>query len=418
MPLAHELPQPTVKRRRIALWISVVFLSLCLLSIGVFIGVWTGARQYSGVSFSQFVGSLPEELADQDTRSDALNKVWSSIQQRYLRAPQKSSALYYGALKGIVDSLEDPYSVFLDPEMTEAFTTELEGTFDGIGAEIGFKDKQLTVIAPLPDSPAARVGIKAGDAIIAIDGTDTENLALPEAIAMIRGPKGTTVTLHIIRASLEEPFTVTITRDNITLESVRWEMLDNQVAYLQITHFDSRVTASFDNAVREAVIENPRGVILDLRDNPGGYLDAAVQIAGRFLAESGTVIVSERFNTGEEKKYQSDAQGTLSNIPMVVVVNTGSASASEIVAGALQDYGRATIIGETTFGKGTVQDYEQFDDGSSLKLTVAEWFTPKGRSISERGIEPDILVVQREGVDIRVTDDQLDRAEQSIQEKY
>lgn len=397
------------RSRRGSVWtLSALCLGVCIFSLGTLLGLWIGTTRLSEVSFGQFLTHLPDELRAQEDANQALSNVWSSIQDRYFYGPQDGSTMYYGALSGLVGSLGDPYSVFLNPEMTESFTTDLEGSFEGIGAEIGYKDDQLSVIAPLPNSPAARAGLRAGDIILRIDDTDAFSLSLPEAISRIRGPKETTVVMEVLREGSDESIEVSIVRESIVIESVQWEMRDDGFAYLRIIQFDARTVSLFERALRETLAESPRGFILDLRDNPGGYLDSAVDIAEKFLADEGTVVVIEEFSTGETKEYTTDEPGSVIDIPVVVLVNAGSASASEILAGALQDHERAKLVGEKTFGKGTVQDFEQYADGSSLKLTVALWFTPDKRSINDTGIDPDIIVAAPGADD--PTDPQLNRA--------
>ncbi len=406
------------RKSRTRLIVTGMLLCSLIFSAGLLVGLWTSFRNSTpALSFSQLLLHAPQALSGRQVQSDAFEKVWDAIQTRYLRGGQTTSKLYYGALAGLVQSLGDPYSVFLDPAMTEKYNKELDGEFDGIGAEIGIKDDMLTVIAPLANSPAEKGGIKAGDLILKIDSTDTQGLSLSEAITMIRGPKGTKVALQLAREGTKDPFTLTIIRDNITLDSVVWRMLDNDVAYIQITSFDSRVDANFDRAVREMLVKNPKYIILDLRDNPGGYLDAAVHITETFLTEKNQVVVTERFRDKEEKSYTSQSAGTVSTIPLVVLTNKGSASASEIVAGALQDHKRAKVVGEQTFGKGVVQDLEEFNDGSSLKITIAEWLTPLGRSIDQNGITPDVKVTQNDADAAKGIDTQLKEAQDVVRAK-
>ena len=319
--------------------------------------------------------------------------VWSLIKERYVSQPVGDRDLYYGALRGLVGALEDPYSVHLDPELAEKFSLELSGSFEGIGAEIGIKKNQLKVIAPLSGTPAEQAGLKPGDDIIAIDGVDTFGMFIEEAVQLIRGPKGTEVTLLIYREGLTEAFEVKIVRSTIVIESVTWEMREvdgKKVGVIEISHFNENTWPNFSDAVQNVLLEGPDHLILDLRNNPGGFLDTAVQVAGEWVPHD--VIVVERFSDGSTRDYRSDGSARFIDIPTLVLVNGGSASASEIVAGALQDHGKAVIVGETTFGKGSVQDYMEFPDGSALKLTIALWMTPDGRQIDQEGIVPDVPV--------------------------
>ncbi|MBU0598303.1 S41 family peptidase, partial [Patescibacteria group bacterium] len=312
-----------------------------------------------------------------------------------------------GALKGMIRSLGDPYSIFLDPEETENFTQELSGSFEGIGAEIGIKNDQLTVIAALPNTPAYNAGLKAGDKILKINDFDTIDMSLDMAVSLIRGPQETVVVLTILSSNNDEINEISITRNIIDVESVTWEILDDNIAYIELIHFNSDTYSDFKKIANEIILKNPNGIVLDLRSNPGGYLDNAIDVAGEFLEDK--VIVIEDFGDSREE-YKSGNNAKLKDIPMVVLVDAGSASASEIVAGAMQDYDRATIVGEMTFGKGSVQDFEEYIDGSSLKITVAKWLTPNGISIEDEGIIPDVEIINTEEDFNNNQDPQLDKA--------
>lgn len=330
------------------------------------------------------------EPASKDVDFGLYWDIWSRVQQKSLQKPVADSNLFYGSLEGLVASLKDPYSVFLKPQLATRFSQDLAGSFSGIGAEIGIKDDVVTVIAPLPDSPAEKSGVKAGDKIVEINGDDTSGFSIDEAVNRIRGPQGTNVTLSLWRKGIDKPFKVDIIRDTIVIKSVTWKMQDNNIAYLKIAHFNQDTSELFDKALREIILKNPKGLILDLRNDPGGFLDTAVRVASEWIPSG--EIVKEKFSDGREENYTSNGTHRLSDMPTIVLVNQGSASASEIVAGALQDYGKGKLIGQKTFGKGSVQDYEEFSDGSALKLTIAEWLTPKGRHINKVGIAPDEIV--------------------------
>ena len=335
--------------------------------------------------------SSPSALKDVDFQ--AFWDIWKIVKERHVEQAVSDKKLFYGAIAGMVGSLQDPYSVFFDPEFAQKFSKELEGTFDGIGAEIGIKQNEVTVIAPLPGTPASSAGIKAGDRILAIDGIDTTGMLIEEAVTRIRGQKGTQVKLLVFREGFKTPKEFLITRETITVESVTWKMDavgKKKIAHITITHFNETTEARFSEAVRSLLLENPDGLVLDLRNNPGGFLDTAVKVAGEWIVHD--VVVIENFSDNTKKNYNSDGNARLLDVPTIVLVNGGSASASEIVAGALQDYGKAKLVGEKTYGKGSVQDYSEFSDGSALKLTVALWLTPKGRSINKEGIAPDVEV--------------------------
>lgn len=329
------------------------------------------------------------------TRSPEVNfdqywSIWDKIKKNYVDQPVDEVSLFYGSLKGLVDGLNDPYSVYFPPDKAKEFARDLAGEFEGIGAEIGLRDGQLTIIAPLVGSPAEKAGLKVGDKVLAIDGEDTYGLSLDEAISKIRGEKGTEVVLTITRDGIESAEDVKIVRDKINVPTIVWEMKDNNVAYLRVAYFNEGTWDEFDKAVKDIVLQSPVGIILDLRSNPGGYLETSVQVASEWI-DSG-VVVFEKFNDGRENSYPADGKYRFKQVPTVILVDEGTASGSEIVAGALQDYGLATVVGNTTFGKGSVQEFEVLPDGSALKLTTAKWFTPDGRGIDEEGITPDVVI--------------------------
>ncbi len=341
-------------------------------------------------------------------------QVWDKLKSDYVVQPVPESKLFYGAIQGMVASLDDPYSAFFEPTLAEEFSRELAGKFEGIGAEVGIKNGSLIIVAPLPDTPAERGGLLSGDKVLAINGENTLGMPLDIAVSKIRGPRGTVVTLKIMRGSFKEPKDFAITRDEIVVSSVRFKMMGN-IAEITITQFNEETVKKFNRAVKDALANDAEGIILDLRNNPGGYLDAAVQVAGDWA--SNEVIVTERLSDDRETPYRSDGKARLATKPTVVLVNQGSASGSEIVAGALQDHGKATVIGKKTFGKGSVQSYEQFSDGSALKLTVAEWLTPKRRSINRQGVEPDIELDLTDEDYEADRDPQMDKAFEILKEK-
>ncbi|OGH64847.1 MAG: hypothetical protein A3J66_00800 [Candidatus Magasanikbacteria bacterium RIFCSPHIGHO2_02_FULL_47_14] len=328
------------------------------------------------------------------TRSDEVSfdqfwKVWNTIKSNYVGQPVNEVDLFYGAIQGMVKGLNDPYSVYFPPKEAKEFADDLSGEFEGIGAEIGIRDKQLIVIAPLPDSPAEKAGLKSGDKILAIGDEETGDITVEEAVQKIRGPQGTQVMLTISRDGWEKAEERTITRDRINVPTVRWEMKEGDIAYVRISYFNQETVFEFDKAVQEMLLKAPAGLVLDLRSNPGGYLDSAVLIASEWIKDG--VIVRERFNDTEQKEYSTSGRHRLSDIPTVTLVDEGTASGSEILAGALQDNGKV-LVGAQIFGKGSVQNFEVLPDGSALKLTIAKWFTPKDRKIDETGITPDIVL--------------------------
>lgn len=301
----------------------------------------------------------------------------------------------------------------MPPDVAQRAREDLLGSFEGIGAFVQETEEGVTEIArPIDGGPAEAAGLKAGDLIIGVDGESVLGQTLDEVVSRIRGPQGTDVTITIARPGLDEPFDVTITRQRIEIPIVESEMLDNNIAYVRLTSFSSNAEEQLTAAVQELLAQNPAGLILDLRDNPGGYLDQSVAVADLFLPEG--VVLYERSSTYDiDEAYRSDTGDIAESIPMVVLVNVGSASASEIVAGAIQDNGRAILIGEVTFGKGSVQQTHTLSDGSELRVTIARWYTPNDKSISGEGITPDIEVPTPEDLGGE-NDTQLQRAIQYL----
>ena len=341
---------------------------------------------------------------------------WDLLTNRYFDKkaidPQK---MFYGAISGMVASLGDPYTVFLPPQQQKSSKEELGGSFEGVGIELGYnKDKRLTVIAPLDGTPAKLAGIKPLDMIIKIDNKDTTNLSLPDAVNLIRGPKGTKISLAILRDEKSDPKVFTLTRDTIIVKSVvlsfKSTSSGKSIAVINLSRFGERTNDEWNNAVSQILEKNPAGLILDLRNNPGGFLDGAVFIGSEFLP-SGPVVLQENA-LGEKFAFNVNRMGKLFNIPMVVLINKGSASASEIVAGALQDRKRAILIGEKSFGKGTIQEAQDLPNNTGIHITVAKWLTPNGRWVNEiQGLDPDIKVEVNPADSEDVTKDpQMDKA--------
>lgn len=335
--------------------------------------------------------------------------VWKWIQGNFIDKPIDEKKLFYGSLAGMVASLDDPYSAFMEPKQAQEFSEELQGKFQGIGAEIGIRDKKLTVVAPLPETPAELEGLKSGDWIIEIDGTDTTGMMLDDAVNRIRGEKGTQVKLLIMREDFKEPKTFVITRDNIKIVSVRSEVKEGGIGYVQISNFNADTGERFRNAAESMLVQNVKGLVLDLRNDPGGYLSMAVEIASYWVDVESPVVLERSGDTLVEE-YRAIKNQALKGIPTVVLINRGSASASEIVAGALQDYALATLIGQQSFGKGSIQEMHDFSDGSAVKLTIARWFTPKNRQIDKEGIAPDVEVDIKEEDITAGKDPQLEKA--------
>lgn len=375
---------------------------------GFFIGKKSALKPalHDRIFFNKELGK--PDLFDFSLFWEALGK----LEENYVNSDKINyQEMLYGAISGMTDSLGDDYTIFMKPEKTESFLDSVSGkeSFEGVGIEIGIKNKILTVIAPVEGTPAYKSGIRAGDKILKIDDKFTDGMLVEEAVSLIRGKKGTQVTLTINRTNFEKPKDFTLTRDVIQVPVIRWEMKDNGIAYIKIYHFTSNLSAKFEDIVSELLKNNARKIILDVRNNPGGYLEASVDIASWFLPK-GEVVVKEEFKNGEVEEYKSKGYKHLQNLPVVVLVNNGSASASEILAGALHDIKGIKLIGEKTFGKGSIQTMESFRDGSSLKITIAKWLTPSGISIADEGLKPDVEVKLTEEDFDANRDPQLDKA--------
>ncbi len=335
------------------------------------------------------LGALPP-FPVKDVDFNMFWDVWQLAKAQYVDQPVSDQELFYGALEGLVYGLGDHYSNYFNPENARAFNDELDGTFFGIGAQIGLDEEGLiTVIAPLPETPAEKAGIMSGDRILSIDLIDTAGMSVDEAVKRIRGEKGTVVKLMILPKGSKEPKTVDITRDEISVKSVTWQMREDGLAVITITIFNEETSKLFAAGVTDVLKKNPKGLIVDLRNNPGGLLDSAINLSGYWM--DGKTAVMEEVR-GQRSESKARGNNLLAQMPTVVLVNGGSASASEILAGALQDYHFATLVGEKTFGKGSVQEYHDLPDGSAVKITVARWLTPLGRSIDKEGIVPDNIV--------------------------
>jgi len=335
-------------------------------------------------------------------------ETWGIIEDRYALEPLDYEKMVYGATSGMVDSLEDPYTVFLSPSDKEEFNNDMEGKFEGIGAEVGIRDKFLTIIAPLKDSPAEKAGLLAGDKVLKIDETEVIGIDISEAVKLLRGEKGTEVVLLVSRDSLDDLAEIEITRDTIETRTVEWKIIGDNIAYIEVSQFRGNTVGEFDNSINDIIIKEPKGMIIDLRNNPGGYVSTLNSMASRFL-DKGEIIFIEDF--GDEKKEHRATRGKkFTGIPIIILINGGSASASEIFAGALQENGIAKLVGETTFGKGLVQEVEELRDGSAIKVTIAKWLTPSGIDINKSGIDPDIEVELSFDDYINKRDPQLDMA--------
>ncbi len=326
---------------------------------------------------------------------DSIAEVWDVIVNDYVdKDGLDSSTLSEAAIKGMLEALDDPYSTYLDAETYQQWLTSLEGKFEGIGAYVAVEDEQIVIIAPIADSPAARAGIEAGDKILEINGMTTSGMSLAEAVLYIRGPKGTSVRLLILHQSETEPEEIEIVRAEIEVPSVYFEM-KGDIAYINITYFSERTDEELSLVLESITEEAAAGIILDLRSNPGGLLQTVVDVASHFLTEG--IVVDVVDNQGKHTTSAVKSKEITTDLPLVVLVDSYSASGSEVLAGALQDYARATIAGTTTYGKGSVNILHRLKDGSGLYITIARWLTPNGRPIEGEGIDPDYeLELERE----------------------
>lgn len=345
-------------------------------------GVTNGLSTEAGIDFSPFW------------------KAWNVLNEKYVPASTTdqvatSEEKLYGAIQGLAASLEDPYTVFFPPVEAELFESDIRGNFEGVGMEVLAQEGAITVIAPLKDSPAMRAGMLAGDRIIKINDKETSSLTTEDAVQLIRGPKGTAVKLTVFRNGVTEPFEVEIARDTINIPVINTYQAANKTFVIELYSFSATSPNLFRQALREFITSGSDKLILDLRGNPGGYLEAAIDMASWFLPSS-KVIVREDFGGKKpEKTYRSRGYDIFNDeLKFVILIDRGSASASEILAGALAEHGRAVLVGETTFGKGSVQELVDITPNTSLKVTVARWLTPLGNSISEKGVEPQHKVVR------------------------
>ncbi len=353
-------------------WVVGPMIALALLC-GVFIGKGWERTGHAGETF--------EELK---TFSEVLNQV-----QKHYVDETKPKDLIQGAIRGMLSTL-DPHSAYMSPEMYKEMQVETKGEFGGVGIQIGVKDNRLAVIAPIEGTPAYRAGIKAGDYIMKVNDDTTKDLTLMDAVQKMRGPKGSKVSLTIQREGTPDPLVFTLVRDTIKIESVKSKMIEN-LGYVRLTQFQEATGRDLSKAIRQFKEQKVQGAILDVRNNPGGLLTSAVDVSEQFLP-SGKLIVYTKGREGKKDEWFAKSKDQLEDLPIIILVNEGSASASEIVAGALQDWGRAVVVGTTSFGKGSVQTILPLGDGSGLRLTTAKYYTPKGRSIQSTGITPDILV--------------------------
>lgn len=393
----NNLPMPKIPLISLRKTLFSLMVGLGIFSLGYLVGV----KGYKGN-----INNFPRVTISRDVPQDKGEldfslfwKVWDALNVSYYDKEKLIPAnMVYGAIEGMVSAVGDPYTVFLPPDKNKVVQEDLQGSFEGVGIQIGFKGNQLAVIAPLPGSPAEKVGVKAGDFIVGIKDEEkgiergTVGINLADAVGAIRGPAGSKVVLTLLREGGSQPIVVEITREAIDVPSVELSFEgDGKVAHIKLLKFGGETQGEWEDAVTE-IVKKPevKGIVLDLRNNPGGYLQGAVDISGEFLKTGKVVVIEER--AGAKNDYVVEGVGRFLNIPLVVLVNGGSASASEILSGALRDNNRAKIVGETTFGKGTIQEPQQINGGAGLHITIARWLTPDGTWVNEVGLKPDLEV--------------------------
>ena len=393
---------------------------ITLLLVVVFFasGIYLGANNRPAIA--KVLGISNKETAVETTADfGPFWDVWNKINEKYPGAKDISDQdKVYGAIAGLVSSLEDPYTVFFTPEEAKSFEEEISGNFTGIGMEVGMKEGILTVIAPLKDTPAFRAGIQAGDQVLKINDTVTTGMSVEEAVKLIRGEKGTPVTLTIMSEGGKMPKDVKIIRDTIEIPTLDTELRPDGIFVIRLYSFPANSPRLFRNAIKQFADSKSDKLILDLRGNPGGYLNAAIDIASWFLP-SGKVVVTEDYGDAQEPEvFRSKGYDVFTDkLKFVILIDEGSASASEIVAGALQDHGKAKLVGTQSFGKGSVQEVLDVTKDTILKITVAKWLTPNGVSISAKGLTPDYVVPMTEVDKEKKLDPQMDKAVQVLLNK-
>jgi len=397
-----------MSKRNILLGLGVIVAVLILLGSGFSLGLQVGEERGSTLVIDGVSNIENQTSAD----FDLFWQAWKLVERDYLKSDEiTNEKRVYGAVAGLIRSLDDPYSEFFPPLENKKFQEDIEGNFGGIGAQIGVRKGNIAVVTPLKDSPAMRAGLRSDDLILFIDSTPTEGLSLDRAVQTIRGEIGSTVVLTILRDGWERPREFSITRERIITPTLDFELKEGGIAHVELYSFNANAERLLHEALFVPLANGSiRGIVLDLRDNPGGYLEVAADLAGWFL-ERGQVVVREVGRGGKvQAEFRANGNTALADIPLVVLVNGGSASAAEILAGTLRDNRGVTLVGETTFGKGTVQQLEELSDGSSVKLTIAHWVLPKGHILEEEGLVPDVEVVLTEADVEAKRDPQLEKA--------
>jgi len=370
---------------------------------------------------SDIIPSPPIEAPDQQSATPAelqtlfapFWEAWNIVHTQYVEQPVDDLALMQGAIRGMMEALGDEHTFYMDPELYENEILALQGEYEGIGAYVDMDGEYLTIVSPIAGSPAELVGLHPGDKVIAIDGEDMTGTPPEEVRLKVLGPEGTTVTITVRRDGEPEPLEFVITRARITIHSAEGKMLEDGIAYVDINSFGDKTTQELRAALQNLMKQNPKGLVIDLRNNPGGYLNTAIEVSSEFIDEG--VIMYEQYGDGRRDEYTALGNGQATDIPIVVLINEGSASASEILAGALQDYERATLVGEKSYGKGSVQNRQLLSNNQgAARVTIAKWLTPKERAIDHVGLTPDVLVEMSPEDFAAGRDPQLDAAVETL----
>lgn len=397
--------------KNVLIGILAVIVALGATGAAFYGGYAVGQKETKNIKITGVADITPGSEVDADF--GVFWQAWSKIKEQYLKGKDlKEQDMVYAAIKGLAENIGDPYTTFFSPEDAKRFSEDVNGEFGGIGAELESLNDQVVVVAPLEGTPAQRAGIRPKDIIMKAGDTDMYGKTTDEAVKVIRGEPGTKIKLLIAREGESGPIEIEVSREIIQVPNIKWEM-KGDILYLRIQTFSQTAPLSFYKAVAAASKENPKGMVLDLRNDPGGYLEVAVNIAGWFI-DRGEIVVRERYASGEETNYKSYGNEALRDMPLVVLVNNGSASASEILAGALRDHLGVKLVGTKTFGKGTVQTLEELKDGSMLKITIANWVTPKGTILEKEGLLPDIEIKNtKEDLEAR-RDAELEKALETV----
>lgn len=407
---------PNFLNKKRIVHLGVWILALAIVGAGAFyVGLRQGEKNPQSIVIKGVSDLEPEQQISTDF--SLFWEAWQKLKDNHVKGAEiKDQDFLYGAIAGITGALKDPNTVFFPPEDSKKFEEDVVGNFGGIGAEIGVRNEQLIVVAPIEGSPAEQAGLRAGDKILAINNDAASKMDVNEAVKKIRGEIGTKVTLTILRNGETKPREITIVRGKIEVPTLKLNVLNDNIVQVQLFSFNQNAPFLFYRAALTALLGNASGMVLDLRNNPGGFLEIAVNLAGWFL-DRGDVVTIEKFRSGDENVFRANGNGALQKMPLVILINRGSASASEILAGALRDHNGTKLIGEKSFGKGTVQELFELKDSSKLKITVASWLLPKGGTIEEDGLVPDVEVkITEEDINAE-KDPQLEKAVEILKEE-